>query len=75
MYDNGSGVTQNKSKAVEWYQEAADQGNVAAMHNLGVMYYTGEGVQQDKARGIMYLKMAADQGNENAQKALRSLGL
>lgn len=39
------------------------------------MYYTGEGVQQDKARGIMYIKMAADQGNENAQKALRSLGL
>ncbi len=30
MYDDGEGVEENKVKAFEWYQKAADQGHAAA---------------------------------------------
>ena len=38
MYVNGTGVSQDYTKAAQWFQAAADQGNAYAQHNLGVMY-------------------------------------
>jgi TPR repeat protein len=34
-YDEGRGVTQDKSKAVQWYAAAAAQGHAEAQYNLG----------------------------------------
>lgn len=34
----GDGVTQNGTEAVRWWRLAAEQGNVFAQHNLGMMY-------------------------------------
>ena len=36
-YGSGEGVPKNDAEAVKWYRLAAEQGNVAAQHNLGVM--------------------------------------
>ena len=33
-YDDGDGVPMNKSKAVEWYQKAAEQGYAKAQNSI-----------------------------------------
>ena len=37
MYENGLGVPKNETKALELYQQAADQGHPAAQDNLEAM--------------------------------------
>lgn len=37
MYENGLGVQKNETKALELYQQAADQGHSAAQTNLDAM--------------------------------------
>ena len=34
MYNNGYGIEQDKTKAVEWYRKAAEQGYARAQNNL-----------------------------------------
>ena len=53
--------------------EQADQGNVQAQRNVGIMYSGGIGVDEDLTIAVKYLKMAADQGDEDAAKRLKSL--
>ena len=35
MYDEGKGLTQDRSKAIEWWTKAAENGDSQAQHNLG----------------------------------------
>src|SRR5262245_62677202 len=44
-YERGEVVERDFSKAVEWFQEAANQADTIAAHNLGVMYASGLGVR------------------------------
>ncbi|HEY8034609.1 MAG TPA: SEL1-like repeat protein [Methylobacter sp.] len=37
MYENGIGVPKNEAKALELYQQAADQGHSEAQNNLDAM--------------------------------------
>lgn len=37
LYENGLGVPKNEAKALELYQQAADQGHSAAQNNLDAM--------------------------------------
>lgn len=37
IYENGLGVTKDEAKALELYQQAADQGHSAAQSNLNAM--------------------------------------
>ena len=39
MYCFGQGVTQDYTEAVKWSRLAAEQGDAAARHNLGTMYF------------------------------------
>lgn len=45
----------------------ANQGEAAAQHNLGVMYYQGEGVRQDYQKALEWYTKAANQGFSGAQ--------
>ena len=69
------GMPQNYTKAVEWFQAAANQGNARAQYSLGIMYENGEGVPQNTEEAIKWFKKAAEQGYENAQISLREYGL
>jgi TPR repeat protein len=73
MYANGEGVAKDEGKAVEWFKKAADQGNVDAQNNLGVMYYTGEGVPKDIAKAREWFRKAAAQGNADAKANLEGM--
>ena len=60
-YDN-----QNYDKAIDYYKEAAEQGNAEAQNSLGIMYYNGEGVEKNYTEAVKWYRKAAEQGNADA---------
>lgn len=65
MYYNGTNVRQDFTKAIEWAQKAANQGNSEALFVLGIMY-----TQKNDTKAFEYYLQAAKQGNMNAQHML-----
>jgi TPR repeat protein len=61
------------TKAVEWYREAALQGESNAQYNLGCCYNEGNGVQRDELKAAQCFYKAARQGDKDAKDALRRL--
>ena len=45
----------------------ADQGDVDAQNNLGVMYDNGNGVPENDAEAVKWFRKAANQGDATAQ--------
>jgi S1-C subfamily serine protease len=64
MYGVGKGVTKDASKAVYWFQKAANQGDATAQYNLGVMYAAGEGVTKDEVEALSWFYIAKSNGEE-----------
>jgi TPR repeat protein len=48
-------------------RKAAEQGDAASQHKLGVAYVNGQGVPQDKAQGLSWLRKALAQGHAETQ--------
>ncbi len=59
MYQDGQGVQQNYSLAVNWYWLAAAQGHGRAQNDIGYMYLNGLGVPQDYVLAHMWFNLAA----------------
>ena len=57
-------------EAVRLWLPLAEQGNVTAQYNLGVMYEAGEGVPQDYKEEVKWYRLAAEQGDASAQSNL-----
>jgi TPR repeat protein len=53
--------------AMREIQPLAEQGNVSAQLNLGLMYAKGQGVPKDGAEAVKWYRLAAKQGKANAQ--------
>ena len=51
----------------------ADQGDVYAQYNLGVMHDKAHGVPQNYAEALKWYRLAADQGHAVAQGSLGSM--
>ena len=64
-YKNGDYAT-----ALREWTPLAEQGNVSAQYNLGVMYYYGRGVRRDLKAGEKWYRLAAEQGDAYAQSNL-----
>ncbi len=56
--------------ALQKFQELAEQGDVAAQYNLGLIYATGKGVAPDTAESSKWLEKAAVAGDAAAQNYL-----
>lgn len=69
-HEKGDGVTQDATKAVDWWQKAASQGNAQAQSKLGFVFQWGLGVKQDAAKALEMYEKAAIQGNADAQYAI-----
>lgn len=67
MYQNGYGVEQDYSKAIEWYRKAAEQDYARAQNDLGYMYKYGYGVGQDYSKAVEWYRKAAANGNIKAE--------
>jgi uncharacterized protein len=63
----GSVVPKNFQKAVQWYSQAAENGNKDAQNELGFMYFVGNGVEQDLEKGGGFFLKAAYNGLTIAQ--------
>ena len=63
----------NYKEAARIYKDYAEQGNVDAQYNLGLMYYSGEGVAQDYRQAAKWWQKAAEQGHAQAQNNLGAL--
>jgi TPR repeat protein len=69
-YARGEGVTQSYELAGCWYRKAADQGNLKAMHNLGILYLEGKGTPKDEVEGYKLIRQAAEQGDPKSAETL-----
>ena len=70
MYSKGEGTAQDDKKAVEWYEQAAAQGDAGSYKELGLMYLEGKGVAQDVKKAVEQFDQAARKGNAEAQGML-----
>jgi hypothetical protein len=68
MYQNGEGVLQDYTEAINWYRLAAKQGVADAQYNLASMYFSGQGVLQDYVRAHMWSNLASVNSEENKKK-------
>ena len=65
-YARGEGVPQSYEKAGEWYLRAADQGNLKAMNNLGILFLEGKGTTKDESQALNWFKKAAEGGDSHS---------
>lgn len=70
MYEEGTGVERDLSKAALWYEKSAWQGYADAQYTLALMYAEGRGVAQNEERAMIWLAKAARQGDKKARKLL-----
>ena len=69
-YANGRGLNKNYRRAERWLRAAAEQGDMRAQYNLGVLFQHGWGVSKDLEKAISYFESASAQGYQRAVKAL-----
>lgn len=72
MNQQGWGVIADAEKAAHFYQIAAEQGHLRALHNLAGLYHRGRGVAQDLEQALALYRRAAGLGSA---KAAHRLGL
>lgn len=53
--------------------KVAEQGDVKAQYNLGMMYSLGEAVARDKTQAVYWTRKSAEQGYSEAQVALGNM--
>ena len=59
--------------ALQEWGSLADQGDVDAQKDLGVMYFTGQGVPQDYDEAVKWYTLSAESGNVVAQANLAEI--
>jgi hypothetical protein len=60
LFETGSGVSEDDSKAVDFYGRAATQGDAMGEVHLGAMYESGKGVPQNCEAAINSYRLAAE---------------
>ena len=70
LYENGSGVTEDKEEALKWMRRSASQGWAEAQIEMAWSYMVGKGVPKNPAQAVKWWLKAAEQGNAEAQADL-----
>lgn len=66
MYSKGQGVPKDFQQAIVWYRKAAEQRDLEAQYQLGLIY--SEVVEpQDYKQAMVWFSKAAEQGHVEAQ--------
>ncbi|PPR37336.1 MAG: Beta-lactamase HcpA [Alphaproteobacteria bacterium MarineAlpha8_Bin1] len=73
IFDNGFGTSVNKTRALFYYEAAAELSNMYAQYNLGWKYYNGENVNKDVIRAFQLYKAASDTGHPQAMYNLANM--
>eukprot|EP00978_Attheya_sp_CCMP212_P025018 scaffold79653_cov49-Attheya_sp.AAC.3 len=72
LFDGLNGFGKDQKIAFDWYERAANAGNVKALALSGFSYMNGSGVKENVTYGIALVTMAAERGSD---LACLSLGL
>lgn len=64
------GATRDFSKAIYWYEQAANQLHATAAHNLAVCYEAGEGTNINLQEAVKWYTIAAEHGELESQHNL-----
>lgn len=67
-YHENDYVDNDNTKAVYWWNEAAQQGYTKAYNNVGIAYKEGIGVKVDLRLAVEWLKKGAEAGEDFAQR-------
>lgn len=57
----------NYTRAFNWFNLAAEQGDPSAQYNVGVLHAQGQGVKRNYAEAVKWYKLAANQGHMSAR--------
>ena len=66
IFDNGFGMSANKTRALFYYEAASELSNMYAQYNLGWKYFNGENVNKDVIKAFQLYKAASDYGHPQA---------
>ena len=67
FYERGFGVKADRARAAAWYQRAAEQGNIKAMHNLAVLSANQTDELPDYTTAARWFEEAAKRGLADSQ--------
>ena len=70
FYHQGSGVKEDKTKAVEFFKRAADLGESLSCCNLATAYLYGEGVEKNIEKALYYYQIGASKGDDGCSCTL-----
>ena len=68
MFYFGTGVSDDFSQAVFWYNKAAEQGDTKAQLNLAEMYASGDGVPENFVLAYKWANLASARGRDKAKE-------
>ena len=74
MYDQGTGVKQDYTAALNWYRKAAMQGNITSQYNLGLKYQHGDGIRRNYKLAYYWFAKAKIQGHKKADQHIKEIG-
>lgn len=67
LYENGLGIAQDYTQALQWYSRAAEGGLADAQYNLATLYHYGRGVAQNHKAAFEWFSESAGAGFADAQ--------
>lgn len=70
MYKDSNDFPRNDQTALDWYLQAAEQGNPVGETRLGELYMYGQGVPQDYAQSLVRYLKAANHGSIPGQREM-----
>lgn len=71
LYAEGKGVKKDFSKAMQWFEFAANQGLIVSHYNLALILVQEEGEKFEQ--GVNHLRIAADAGHVEAKSAVAEI--
>lgn len=70
LYADRDSDVYDLSKSLKWYESAAAQDHLNALHQTGVYHLLGMGTEVNKTLGVRYLTLAAEKGSVGSQYTL-----
>jgi len=72
LFETGQGVSRDFSRALDWYQRAAQKGQGDAQFRLG-QYYMNEAPEKNEALGFYWIQSAADNDSQSAIQYIENM--
>ena len=60
-------------QVINWYQKAAENGDIKAQYNIATLYINGEGIERNLEKALYWYQKAAENGDIDAQNNLATL--